>query len=282
MSKNQNNNLRLGTLEDLSWAPGEQTESLEKVFKYVSNEAQKAVDWYLSRKESKRIGARTLRGAVIVATTVAGIIPLISQIYVSNGEPYVSPAWASVALILAGAFILLDRFFGFSSAWMRFLTTEMRIRNALQAFQMDWEIQRASLKGAEPNDDQVQEMLSSCKTFLTQINAFIAEEMAAWRQEFQTALKQVDDAARAQAEIRKLGGANVVVKNGDQCDSGWELSVDGGTRKRYTGRTAALRDLIPGIHAIKVAGTIKGKAANSESAVTISAGAAARVEIELA
>ncbi|GJQ59005.1 MAG: hypothetical protein D8M57_04265 [Candidatus Scalindua sp. AMX11] len=77
--------------------------------------------------------------------------------------------------------------------------------------QIDWEIQKATLKGADPYDDQVQEMLARCKTFLIQINVILENEMAAWKQEFQAALKQIDDAAKAQAAVGKLGGVNIII-----------------------------------------------------------------------
>jgi hypothetical protein len=48
-------------------------------------------------------GARFLRFGAIAATTVAGLIPLMAEISGANGQPQISPAWASVALVLAVA-----------------------------------------------------------------------------------------------------------------------------------------------------------------------------------
>ncbi|MDR4497731.1 MAG: SLATT domain-containing protein [Candidatus Scalindua sp.] len=268
-------------MEDLSWASQERTISLEKVFKYVSSEAQRAIAWYLSKKKSKRIWARSLRLTAIVATTFAGLIPLLSQIFTSKGIPNISPAWASVALLVAAAHVGLDKFFGFSSAWIRFLTTELQIRSALQEFQLDWEIQKANLKGTDPNDEQVQGMLSRCKTFLSQINIILNNEMMAWKQEFQSALKHIDDAAKAQAAVVMLGGANVVVNNGDKCNDGWKLSIDGGSQRLYRGQTAALQDLTSGIHTIRVEGKVGDKIVQAENAFQISPGSTARIELEM-
>ena len=261
--------------------PNDRVSSIEKVFKYVSGEAQRAIVWYLNKKDPKRKGARFLRFGAIVATTMAGLIPLLAEIFKVNGQPQVSPAWASVALVLAVALIGLDRFFGFSTAWMRFLTTEMQIRTALQAFQLDWEIHRAAWKGTAPTDEQLQEMLARCKAFLGQVNTFLEHEMAAWIQEFQASLQQIDDTARARAEANKLGGANVNVTNGDTCDNGWELAIDGGSRRQYMGKTAALRDLVPGIHTIRVEGCINGKLVQAESVLVIPAGGTTWIELEL-
>jgi SMODS and SLOG-associating 2TM effector domain 2 len=282
MDEKPGKDLVAGSLEDLSWAPNERMSSLEKVFKYVSGEAQQAIVWYLIKKDPKRKGARFLRFGAIVATTVAGLIPLLAEIFKVNGQPQISPAWASVALVLAVALIGLDRFFGFSTAWMRFLTTEIQIRTALQAFRLDWEIQRAAWKDPAPTDEQVQNMLARCKAFLTQVNKFLENEMVAWIQEFQATLQQIDKAATSQAEANHLGGATVSVSNGDQCDNGWELSIDDGNRLHYMGKTAALRDLVPGIHSIRVWGSINGKAAQAESVAIVPAGGTTRIELEVA
>ncbi len=281
MTNNKSNDLKFVNLESFSWTSNDRINSLEKVFKYVSSEAQQAINWYLSKKNSKRIWARILRFAAILATTVAGLIPLLSQISISHQKMSVSPAWASVALVVAVALVGFDKFFGFSSAWIRFLTTEVQIRKTLQAFQIDWEIQKAALKGADPSDDQVQDMLIQCKTFLAQINVILENEMTSWKQEFQAALKQIDDTAKVQAEVRELGGANVNITNGDKCDNGWELTIDGGSSKHYTGKSAALSNLTPGIHTIRVEGKVGNKAVQAENAVPIPPGNTIRIELDM-
>jgi hypothetical protein len=281
MDKKPSTDLEVSALEELSWMPDARGSALEKVFKHVSGEAQRAIEWYLSKKHPKRLGARVLRCAAIVATTAAGLIPLLAEIYTADGKPQISPGWASVALVVAVALIGFDRFFGFSSAWMRFLTTEIQIRSALQAFQLDWEIQRAVWKGSAPTDEQVQEMLARCKAFLVQVNTCLENEMTAWIQEFQAALRQIDETAKARAEATKLGGATVIVSNGNQCANGWELCIDGGSRRRYTGKTAALRDLLPGIHTIRVEGVMNGRGVQAEKAVVIPAGDTTQIELEV-
>ncbi len=281
MTNNKSNDLKFVNLESFSWTSNDRINSLEKVFKYVSSEAQQAINWYLSKKNSKRIWARILRFAAILATTVAGLIPLLSQISISHQKMSVSPAWASVALVVAVALVGFDKFFGFSSAWIRFLTTEVQIRKTLQAFQIDWEIQKAALKGADPSDDQVQDMLIQCKTFLAQINVILENEMTSWKQEYQAALKQIDDTAKVQAEVRELGGANVNITNGDKCDNGWELTIDGGSSKHYTGKSAALSNLTPGIHTIRVEGKVGNKAVQAENVVPIPPGNTIRIELDM-
>lgn len=48
------------------------------------------------------------------------------------------------------------------------------------------------MKGENPSDEQVNELLEACKSFLKIINDILENEMEAWKQEFQAALKQID------------------------------------------------------------------------------------------
>jgi hypothetical protein len=124
-------------------------------------------------------------------------------------------------------------------------------------------------------------MLVRCKAFLVQVNALLEQEMAAWIQEFQTALRQLDDAAKSRAETEKLGGVTIVVSNGEQCTNGWDLSIDGGSPRHCMGKTAALRDLLPGIHTVRVEGKRNGNDVQAEGTVVIPAGETTRLTLEV-
>ena len=60
------------------------------------------------------------------------------MIFTTDGRPEFSPAWASGAIWVAAALVLLERFFGSPTGWMRFIRTEMHLRQLHQEFEMDW------------------------------------------------------------------------------------------------------------------------------------------------
>ena len=61
------------------------------------------------------------------------------------------PAWSSVALAIAVAMVGLDRFFGFSSAWARYMATGQAILAALNEFRLDWQQASSQLvAGGQP------------------------------------------------------------------------------------------------------------------------------------
>ena len=277
-------NIEFKPLPDLSWNPAQRSDSLQKVADYVAAEAGSAIRWYLDKKGPKQQRAQGLRFLAIGMTALAGLIPILAEIFTTEmGVPRIPPAWASVALLLAVACVGLDRFFGYSSAWMRFLTTEMQIRHALHDFLLDWEMRRAGWEGKDdPGAEQAAAGLKRCKEFLAQVNDILKAEMDNWVTEFRAAIADIDQAAKAQAEVMRLGAANITVTNGEQCKDGWQLSVDGGAAKTHRGTSSALRNLVPGSHTVTVVGRIGAQERRAEKAFTVAATEMADVELALA
>src|SRR5262245_28890952 len=114
-----------GQLPDLKWDAGSTLESVRQVLSHALAHADTAVGWYLTAKRAKRMWARLLRLGAIFFTATAGVLPVLIQIYqTTDGKAPLAPAWASVLLAVALLFIAIDRFFGFSTAWMRYMTSE--------------------------------------------------------------------------------------------------------------------------------------------------------------
>jgi len=190
-------------LREVVWNRDDGAAYVEEIARLVTGEADGAINWYLEKKRSKSFWARTLRMSAIVAATVAGVLPIVAEISATGGVPAVAPAWASVALGLAAGFIALDKFFGFSSAWMRFLTTEFQIRRALHGFEMDWQVVRAGWKDGQPADQQVIAALERCRAFLADVDGLLRSELDAWVQEFRTVLMDSDESVKARAAATK-------------------------------------------------------------------------------
>lgn len=141
------------------------SEDLAKLFAYATEEATRAIAYYAAKRAPKKLGARVLRLGAIFATTVAALIPVFSQIFEKAGKPIIAPAWSTVAAGIAVLFILLDKFWGFTGAWVRFMVTEQALGEALTAFRIDWESKKLAWGGTEPSQGQVREMIAESKAF---------------------------------------------------------------------------------------------------------------------
>ena len=202
-------NIVFSNLDDLDWSQDNRNESFKKIHKYITDEAGNAINWYLDKKRGKRIGARCMRICAIISTTIAGIIPLLSQIYNKNNMFAVDPAWASIALIFSAAFIVLDKFFGFSSSWIRFIMAESELKKTLQEYIFDWQMKMSELKGNVPDDAQLKDLLNISKEYLEKINDIINNEIKQWKSEFQSIIKQMEEKTKKEEKINKLFTKNL-------------------------------------------------------------------------
>lgn len=282
MGKNLNTNPAISELDSLSWDGQHIQESLDSLYQFTFAESKRTEDWYWNNAKKKSLWARNLRMIAIFATAIGGIFPVISQIILdANGAPRFSPAWASVVLAIGGTCLALDRFYGFSSGWVRFMTTALNIQAWSKEFQFEWQQQRATLQGQQPTLEQAQEMIARCSTYSTRISNAVSEETKQWVQEFQESLKALDQSLKEQSAASQPGVLKIAVSNGEQCADGWSSQV--GTRHldKHFGKTGVIDGLPPGIYTVKLSGSISNKAFYAETAVQMNAGEIQGIELTL-
>lgn len=59
-----------------------------------------------------------------------------------------------IFLALAAGCVAMDKFFGFSSNWMRFMTTSLALQRHLAEFEMDWNILWLEIQDHKPTPEQ--------------------------------------------------------------------------------------------------------------------------------
>jgi len=275
--------IRTKSLPPLDWSPPKRIESLQTLVCCACDHAQEAADWYLRNKPSKRIGGRFFRLGAILLTAVAGVFPIFVQLWEdSEGKQVIEPAWASVLVAAAVLFIAIDRFFGFSSAWVRYITAEIKIRQARDSFEYEWQATHASFDGKPPTGDQVRVAITMIKSFTEQINSIVGNETAKWVAEFQKALRQIDEASQKAVTVTQPGSLAIVVENGAAVDPpGWELSLNSAPPTLYTGKTAAFTGLEPKDHVLRITAKIGSKPVQAEGVVQVKSGSISQLQMEL-
>ena len=266
----------------LDWSEGNAGQSLETLFENAKKEAAGLIGWYNDSKKSKKWWAQTIRVMAILLGAVAAILPTLGDILTRSGMVVIAGGWTTIVLGVAGALLILDRFFGFSSAWMRFVLAEMQLRQILQEFELDWQNEKASWQGNEPTKDQVNQMLARCKAFTSQINTIVREETNVWVQEFQSTIKYLDETIKAKPAVTEPGALNLTITNEDVAKEGWELIIDNGDAEKFKGYTAGKRNMIPGRHEVVVKSKIQGKEVQAGKVILVPAGGICEEKLTLA
>ncbi len=285
----------------LQWDKDNLEDSLQQVYQLAVNQTNDQIGYYRDQSRPKKRWARWLRALAIVFTALGGIIPMFSQLSISQQPGFgfddlLQPVWASVAVALAATFLGLDRFFGFSTAWMRFISSELELQGKLREFQYDWAYQKLQGQGQPPSYEQAQAMMLRSATFANDVSLIVQEETRSWMEEFQSVIKKLDDSAKAQAQTTEVtaleqmeaqtvaakpGAIALTVSNGDQCAEGWALIVDDDAPRMCSGTSGAVSNLLPGIHKITLKGKLGGKLVFAETVTNVAPGAIGEINLTL-
>jgi hypothetical protein len=279
--------LMFDQLPELSWDQRHANESLDNLFAYVAKKAEDAINWYYAGRKRKRLIGSALRYGVILSTAAAGIIPILGTIYKHNNIPAIEPAWSAIAIAIAALMIAFDKFGDFTSGWVRYILAAQELNQALENFRFTWEIEKLKLS-TPAKTEETQAMIAKCKEFLLQVQAIVDKETQKWVAEFQSAIKEIDEAAKIAAEVAKekakmeqVGAISIEVTNGNDCGDGWYVSLDGGPEKQFKGKRGALTGIKPGIIAVKAVGQIKGKECRDNKPVEVSGGKTSNLTLKL-
>ncbi len=188
--------------KDLNWSPTESSTSLESIYDFVNTECERAIGWYYDRKKIKKFLGYTFRIAAILTVAIAGVIPILGEIYEEDDIPYVSPAWATVSLATAALFVALDRLGGYTSGWVRYVRTAQKLTSLQGNFRLDWEEYRLSRDDNSIDSEAAKSSIKLCKEFLEAVNSEIQAETNVWAQEFQQALLEIDKQSKAKTTSR--------------------------------------------------------------------------------
>ena len=285
MAGNQGKNLDVGTLlAELKWDEKNAETSLNELYEFAYKEGERTEGWYWKKTGEKRRWAMLLRVVAIFAATAAGIIPILSPIFKTDaGVPIINPIWSSVAIAVGTAALGLDKYFGFSSGWIRYVTSALNIKAWLIEFKFDWEQNRAILKSAQKIDAdvQLQSMITKCAMFAIKITTAVQEETKQWAQEFQASLSTLDQNLKQQAADNQPTGITISLENGEKFPDGWDVEINGRKSGRHHGKTGILTNLYPGLYQIVVSASVKNKKLYAEAAVTLSAGEVETINLKL-
>ena len=248
--------------------------SLNDVYDYAQKTAQVAGSWYMTSKNRKQGAAKALRFAAIILTALGGIVPfLVAGKYFGQNSTDLSQA-GYIALALAATCIAVDKFFGYSSGWIRYITTGMVLQRIMAEFQMDWAVLQSGLPNAgEVPQTQRELLLRRVQAFVLRIRDEIEKETAEWAVEYRGNLAELEKSARDQLTAWKPGVINLTIPNAALFKDGVTVSLDGNAYQTVS-TTCQITPVYPGSHVVQASGTFlaDGKAATASAASDVTAG----------
>jgi hypothetical protein len=275
--------LRPAEVAEFSWADGKRLDSLKKLRDVVADKIDMTAGWYMRGKKGRRIFGRSARVAAMVLATLAAAQPTIAEIYRSQNQIWFRPGIATIFALTAAALLLLDRFFGASTGWVRYMTAGLALNDLRDEFENAWRLETATWAEQEPTVDQTKHSVSLLYGFILRVNEIVRTETEAWKAEFQSALQQVEEYAKAAPRKVEQSGLKVVITNFDKVDGAWRISVNGGEWESVTSAEKTF-SLTPGQTQLAVEATLRDphKKVRREEIIVLKASEIATVTLTLA
>jgi hypothetical protein len=274
------------------WA-GDVSAALESLRVYAEHRIDEDWSWYARNKASRSYPSKILRFGAVVLTVLGGLVPLVIALVPER------PAWGWLApfsnvrfgqlgyllLAWAGGLVLLDRYFGYSTGWMRYIVAMQAIEKSREAFRLDWAgLTRtlASAKaGSAEQSDVVERMIQRARAVILEVKDQSEKETQAWVLEFQTNLAQLEKELKSQMEAGKPGGIDVQVSDGNKADGAVEVELDGMLADRFTGTAGSIGYVAPGLHRVTARAHKAGRDYTASAMVNVGGGQICAVTLTL-
>lgn len=184
----RSDDLRASRFPDIRW-DGEDTRSrLTELYEWAERFASDTIGWYLDEKAEKSRWSRRLRALAAVFATLGGIVPLTA---LTVGHPALGN-WGFVLLGLAAGCVAYDRYFGYSSAWLRYVSAAMSLRAQLTDFQLSWTREMATLGNRHLSASETYRLIELARAFVAHVNGVVQDETQSWLVEFHTRLIELE------------------------------------------------------------------------------------------
>lgn len=265
------------------WDKDKPEESLDLIYQWAVGYADGQIAWYEKGKKPKRTWSKALRSSSIIFAAVGALCPLIdaTDIFANlkiGENPFILGQWGYFFLAVAAAIAGFDFYFGHSSAWMRFIVTQISLERALKEFQYDWVILKVQQENSPANTPI---FLQRAKDFTLQIENLIKQETDAWVAEFQTNISQLEKVLKTETEARKPGSIRVVVKNCTDFDK-ISIRLNDNPVKELDGVSEGIINTVsPGRYEIAVIGKKGEKESKANKVIEVQAGAMTSAEFDL-
>src|ERR1051325_3827849 len=181
-----------------NWDPARPNESLKEIHDYAIDQAIKSTDWYWKHKGAKAFFSQIVRFFAWILAAVSGILPILANLFSADQNNWFhSPLVPSLLLGIAAALLGLDKAFGYSAGWARYVLAATNIRKTLEQFRLDWaELMAQSGISAQPANlmtaTQVAPLIECAKQFRIEVENLVLQETKDWVTEFQTNTAQME------------------------------------------------------------------------------------------
>ncbi len=173
--------------------------ALPSIYARASVDATRFSAWYWTSIRTKRQTSLAVRFLTFLLLILGTLLPILAGLGDKPEHRLELTQIGVVSLALGGLLQVGDRVFGWSSGWIRYISTATAMENLARKFEMDWAGYIIGKNGKLDDSDtkplfdfalQLQQGLSKLQT----------DETESWKAEFNTGASILNDMIKAQRE----------------------------------------------------------------------------------
>jgi hypothetical protein len=194
-------NVRMGTPG--SWeryAGVTLAEALQRIYDDAIGHSTRTRDWYWASIHRKRLTSISVRSASVVFLAAGAILPLAAALWADPANRLIFTQAGVASLAVAGLAQGADRVFGWSSGWLRYISTVTHMEAVTRRFELDWAGYLIERAGVVSEADRPA-LFQLAARFETDIAGLQIDETEKWVAEFNSGRAALDDLIKSQRQV---------------------------------------------------------------------------------
>jgi len=177
-----------------SWDPAQAGKKLNQLYQESLCTAEKTIQWYLRYRKKKGNTAKFIRFTSILLLVASTLIPLFTAWYEKTELLYLGYILAS----MGGGLLLIDRYYGYSTSWIRFVLTGKDLEQLKRAFVKNYQL--SCIRHSPMSRDGFAAVIGVILLFEQAFSETVKVETAQWAREFEQNMKDLIAALQAQGD----------------------------------------------------------------------------------
>ncbi len=267
-------------------------EALQEIYDHANNISLKSRLWYWRSAKRKKRFSLVFRVMIFILLVCGVVLPILAGLINDIDTRLKFTQFGVAALAAAGLLQVADRIFGFSSGWIRYISTVMAMEDLSRRFELDWANYIISKSGSLSDIDK-KPLFDIAKKFEDDIYTKQKEETDKWVIEFNEGNALLSELIKSQREAAEKTNSEEKEKKKNLEPGGLELTlthtnaaspvkirIDNQADEIFTGTVWSKIGLMPGLHEVHLV-TSTPNPVTQKFAVNIQPGAIYKTEITI-
>lgn len=174
-------------------------DALASIYAHISGISAAMCAWYWTSIQTKRRTSICIRVLCFLLTVIGSILPILAAINETASYKLAFTQCAIALIALAGLLFYSDRVFGWSSGWLRYITTVMTMENLTRSFEFEWA--NYMIQKNTPFDPiDVKALFGLARKLEQELTRLQADETTKWAAEFNSGTALLESMIKSQRE----------------------------------------------------------------------------------